>query len=249
MTSPAQSLLPRHVAIIMDGNGRWAERRRRPRAIGHKAGQDAAEKIITTARERGVEVLTLFAFSSENWQRPVDEVRQLFSLLAVALERQIDRLIEGEIRLRFIGDTSGLSASLQESMRKAEARTADFRGMQLNVAVSYGGRWDMVQAVQRIAQDVASGDLDPRDIDEAALAARLVLGDIPDPDLFIRTGGESRISNFLLWNLAYTELCFSDCLWPDFDAVQFDAALEWFAGRQRRFGCIPGTDTGSGTGA
>ncbi len=249
MTSPAQSLLPRHVAIIMDGNGRWAERRRRPRAIGHKAGQDAAEKIITTARERGVEVLTLFAFSSENWHRPADEVKQLFSLLAGALERQIDRLIEGEIRLRFIGDTSGLSASLLESMRRAEARTADFRGMLLNVAVSYGGRWDIAQAARRIAEDVERGAMAPDAVDEDALTARLALAGLPDPDLFIRTGGESRVSNFLLWNLAYTELCFSDCLWPDFDAAEFDAALEWFAGRQRRFGRVPGTETGSGRGA
>lgn len=247
MSSPAA--IPRHLAIIMDGNGRWAQQRRRPRAMGHKAGQDAAEKIITTARERGVEVLTLFAFSSENWQRPADEVKQLFSLLAGALERQIDRLAEGEIRLKFIGDRSALSPALLQSMERAEARTADYRGMLLNVAISYGGRWDVTQAAQKLAADVAAGKLDVNDVTEASLASRLALAGLPDPDLFIRTGGESRISNFLLWNLAYTELYFTECLWPDFDAAELDAALAWFAGRQRRFGRVIATDAESPAGA
>ena len=243
------AILPEHVAIIMDGNGRWAQARRRPRAMGHKAGQDAAEKIITTARERGVKVLTLFAFSSENWQRPADEVRQLFGLLAGALDRQVDRLAEGGIRLCFIGDRSRLSDSLNEAMRRAEARTAHLDEMRLNVALSYGGRWDIAQAARQLAEDIAAGHLAPSDVTENALSKRLALADVPDPDLFVRTGGESRISNFLLWNLAYTELYFSDCLWPDFDAAQFDAALAWYAGRQRRFGRVPDVDVETSAGA
>ncbi|HEX6928000.1 MAG TPA: polyprenyl diphosphate synthase [Gammaproteobacteria bacterium] len=249
MTPPAQSATPRHVAIIMDGNGRWARQRRRPRAMGHRAGQDAAEKTITTARERGIEVLTLFAFSSENWQRPAEEVQQLFGLLAGALERQVSRLAENGIRLRFIGATEHLAPALVQSMRSAEERTAGLSGMVLNVAVAYGGRWDVTQAARCIARDIAAGALTVDDIDENALAARLSMSSTPDPDLFIRTGGESRISNFLLWNLAYTELYFTDCLWPDFDAAEFDKALEWFAGRQRRFGRVPESGTGSGAGA
>ena len=236
-----QGKLPVHVAIIMDGNGRWAARRRRPRAVGHRAGQDAAEKVLTTARERGIRHLTLFAFSSENWQRPADEVQQLFGLLAGALERQVDRLTEARIRLRFIGDRSQLSPTLLRSMIAAEERTASHDGMNLNVALSYGGRWDMVQAAQQIAVEVAAGRMQPDELTEASLRSRLMLGDTPDVDLFIRTGGESRISNFLLWNLAYAELYFTDCLWPDFDAEQLDAALQWFAGRQRRFGKLPQT--------
>ncbi len=235
--------LPAHVAIIMDGNGRWAQRRRRPRAMGHKAGQDAAEKVITTVRERGIRHLTLFAFSSENWQRPVEEVQQLFGLLAGALERQLDKLTEAEIRLRFIGDRSGLSPSLARSMKAAEERTAMHDGMNLNVALSYGGRWDIAQASRQIAADVAAGRLQPDEVNEETLRARLMLADTPDVDLFIRTGGESRISNFLLWNLAYAELYFTDCLWPDFDAEQLDEALAWFAGRQRRFGTLPNTES------
>lgn len=237
MNPPAT--IPRHVAIIMDGNGRWAQKRRRPRAMGHKAGQDAAEKTITTARERGVEVLTLFAFSSENWQRPADEVTQLFSLLTGALERQVDRLVEGGIRLRFIGDRRDLSPALVESMERAEARTGDMNAMLLNVAVSYGGRWDIAQATRSIAEDVAAGRVEPGAVNENLVASRLALASLPDPDLFIRTGGESRISNFLLWNLAYTELYFTECLWPDFSAAELDAALEWYSKRQRRFGRVP----------
>lgn len=245
----SHATIPRHLAIIMDGNGRWAQQRRRPRAMGHKAGQEAAEKIITTARERGVEILTLFAFSSENWQRPPDEVKQLFGLLAGALERQVDRLAEAEIQLKFIGDRSTLSPALLQSMERAEARTADYRGMLLNVAISYGGRWDITQAAQRIAADVAAGKLDVNAVHEETVASRLALAGLPDPDLFIRTGGESRISNFLLWNLAYTELCFTECLWPDFDAAELDAALAWFAGRQRRFGRVVSSDSETQAGA
>lgn len=248
MAFPAQPAPPRHVAIIMDGNGRWAQRRRRPRAMGHRAGQDAAEKIIRAARERGVEYLTLFAFSSENWQRPDDEVQQLFGLLAGALERQVERLAEGEIRLRFVGDVDRLAPSLLKAMRDAEKRTEHFQGMQLNVAVSYGGRWDIVQAVRRIARRIEEDDLAVDSIDEKLLAGHLELDGVPDPDLFIRTGGESRISNFLLWNLAYTELYFTECLWPDFNDAELDAALEWYAGRQRRFGRVPPVNEG-GAGA
>lgn len=241
----ASSLLPVHVAIIMDGNGRWAQQRRRPRAMGHRAGQDAAEKVITTARERGIRHLTLFAFSSENWQRPVDEVQQLFGLLAGALERQLDRLVEAGIRLRFIGDRSHLAPSLLRSMQAAEERTAIYEGMNLNVALAYGGQWDVTQAAKQIAADAVEGRLAAEDVSESLLRSRLALADEPDVDLFIRTGGEFRVSNFLLWHLAYAELYFTDCLWPDFDAAQLDAALQWFAGRQRRFGRVPASGGGA----
>lgn len=236
--NPEPTRLPEHVAIIMDGNGRWARNRRRPRAMGHKAGQDAADRIITAARERDIRVLTLFAFSSENWQRPPDEIRQLFGLLATALERQVERLLEAGIRLRFIGDRSGLSPGLVESMQKAEQRTENCGGMCLNVAVSYGGRWDITQAVRAVATDVAAGRIEAGEVTEDTIASRLALAGLPDPDLLIRTGGESRVSNFLLWNLAYTELYFSDQLWPDFDEAAFDTALHWYAGRDRRFGRV-----------
>lgn len=241
--------LPRHVAVIMDGNGRWAQQRRRPRAFGHKAGQEAAEALIRTARERGVRHLTLFAFSSENWQRPPEEVQQLFRLLALALERQVGQLLENDIRLRFIGDLSRLSPALRKTMADAEAQTAHCEGMYLNIAVSYGGRWDIAEAARRLALEVERGELPAHAITPETFRRYLALGDTPDPDLFIRTGGESRVSNFLLWNLAYSELYFSDCLWPDFDAQQFDAALAWYVKRQRRFGTVPVPVDGSSASA
>src|SRR5690606_5857626 len=241
--------LPRHVAVIMDGNGRWAQQRRRPRAFGHKAGQEAAEALIRTARERGVRHLTLFAFPSENWQRPPQAVQQLFRLLALALERQVGQLLENGIRLRFVGDLDRLSGALRKAMADAEARTAHCDGMHLNVAVSYGGRWDIVEAARRLALEVERGELPAQAITPEAFRRHLALGDTPDPDLFIRTGGESRVSNFLLWNLAYTELYFTDCLWPDFSAQQFDAALDWYGKRQRRFGTVPATIDGSSASA
>lgn len=244
MSDAQPSQVPLHVAIIMDGNGRWARHRNRPRLFGHRAGQNVAEEVIRAARERGVKFLTLFAFSSENWKRPEDEVDNLMGLLANALEKQVSRLSEGGIRLRFIGDLSRFSAGLRNAMRDAEKATADHDGMVLNVAVGYGGRWDILQAVQQLANEVQAGQLDADGITEAMLVQHMGLGDTPDPELLIRTGGEHRISNFLLWNLAYTELYFTETLWPDFTVAELDQAIDWFAGRDRRFGDINEKPTG-----
>lgn len=227
---------PRHIAIIMDGNGRWAARRSAPRTEGHKAGVRATRDIIEACARREVEALTLFAFSSENWRRPESEVRVLLELFLRTLRAEIDRLSENGIRLRFIGDRSGFGAALRSEMERAERYTAANTGMQLAVAANYGGRWDIAQAARQLALEVAAGGLDPAAIDDRALAARLSLADLPEPDLFIRTGGERRLSNYLLWQLAYTELWFTDTLWPDFDAAALDEAMADFRGRQRRFG-------------
>jgi undecaprenyl diphosphate synthase len=232
----AQRAVPRHVAIIMDGNGRWATRRGLPRQAGHRAGVKAARAIVQTAARRGIDVLTLFAFSSENWRRPAREVGFLMNLFAEALQREIAELHRNEVRLRFIGDRSALAPALTRHMVEGEALTSANAGLQLVIAVAYGGRWDLTQATRRLAEDVRAGRIDPAAIDEARLGAQLAVADLPDPDLFIRTGGEMRVSNFLLWNLAYTELYFSPLLWPDFDAAALDEALEFYAGRERRFG-------------
>ena len=227
---------PRHVAIIMDGNGRWAARRALPRHLGHRAGVKAVRAAVEGCARRGIEALTLFAFSSENWRRPAEEVDRLMELFVEAMDREVDELHRNGIRLRFIGDLAALKPHLVERIRAAEARTAANERMSLQIALSYGGRWDIVQAARRLAARVAAGESSPGAIDEAAFAAELELGGAPDPDLFIRTGGEQRISNFLLWNLAYTELYFCDCLWPDFDDAELARALHHFAQRQRRFG-------------
>jgi len=228
--------VPRHVAVIMDGNGRWAEQRALPRAAGHRAGARAVRAAIEQAIRHGVAALTLFAFSSENWRRPAEEVGLLMQLFLDSLDREVADLAANGVRLRFIGDRGRLGPVLRERMAGAEARTAAGGRLDLVVAVAYGGRWDLVRAAQRLAGEAAARSIDPATIDEAAVAARLATAGRPEPDLFIRTGGERRISNFLLWDLAYTELCFTDTLWPDFDAAAFDAALAEFAGRQRRFG-------------
>ena len=228
--------LPRHVAIIMDGNGRWARKRLLPRVAGHRAGITPVRLCIEQCVRQGIAALTLFAFSSENWARPPEEVGSLMGLFLDALDRELDELHGSGVRLRFIGERGNLSAVLQQRIAAAEARTAGNTRLALQIAVSYGGRWDLLEAARRLAQRCADGTLTPQDIDESALAAELSIAELPDPDLFIRTGGEQRISNFLLWNLAYTELYFTDQLWPDFDAAGFQAALEWFAGRNRRFG-------------
>lgn len=228
--------VPRHVAIIMDGNGRWAQSRGQPRTAGHKAGVGPVRICIESCIKAGVGALTLFAFSSENWARPGDEVSSLMGLFVEALDAEVDELHANGVRLRIIGDRSALSVRLQSRIAAVEARTAGNTGLQLQIAVSYGGRWDIVQAARQLAARCASGALRPADIDEAAFGAALSLADLPDPDLFIRTGGEKRISNFLLWNLAYTELYFTDVLWPDFDPAGFAAALDYFATRSRRFG-------------
>jgi undecaprenyl diphosphate synthase len=227
---------PRHVAVIMDGNGRWAARRRLPRHLGHRAGVKAVHATVEGCARRGVEALTLFAFSSENWQRPAEEVTRLMELFVESIEREVDELHANGIRLRFIGDLAALKPHLLEGIAAAEARTAGNSRMTLYVAISYGGRWDIVRAMRRIAVRVAAGGMSPDAIEEADIAGELALAGSPDPDLFIRTGGEHRISNFLLWNLAYTELYFCDCLWPDFDDAEIERAFRHFASRQRRFG-------------
>ncbi len=236
-TGPARR--PRHVAIVMDGNGRWAEARGRPRTFGHKAGVGSVRAVVEASANLGIEALTLFAVSSENWQRPQSEVSVLMDLFLVSLRRELRRLSENGVRLRVIGGREALSPKLQERIAAAEAQTRANTGLQLCIAANYGGRWDIVEAARRIARAAAEGRLDPADLDEGRFAGELSLADLPAPDLFIRTGGESRISNFLLWQLAYSELYFTDTLWPDFDARAYDEALAWYAGRQRRFGRTP----------
>jgi undecaprenyl diphosphate synthase len=227
---------PQHVAIIMDGNGRWARSRGLPRAAGHRTSIKVVRRVVEDCIQRNVRHLTLFAFSSENWRRPPDEVGMLMSLFLDALEREVADLHRNEVRLRFIGDRDLLGGELGRRMQGAEQLTADNKGLQLNVAMAYGGRWDIAQACRSLAADAAAGLLAAAGIDEAQVAGRLALAGIPDPDLLIRTGGEQRISNFLLWNLAYTELYFSDVLWPEFSAGHLDAAFDFFAQRERRFG-------------
>jgi len=233
---PAGAVLPRHVAIIMDGNGRWAEQRGLARHAGHKHGIPAVRMCVEECVRRGIGALTLFAFSSENWRRPEAEVAQLMSLFVDSIERELPELQANGVRLRVIGDRHTLGVRLQARVAQAERETAANDRLALQVALSYGGRWDIVQAVRTVAQAVGAGTLRAADIDERRFAAALALADLPDPDLFIRTGGEHRISNFLLWNLAYTELWFSDTLWPDFDVGELERALACFASRDRRFG-------------
>ena len=231
--------LPRHVAIIMDGNGRWAHSRGESRNAGHAAGVAAVRGVISHCLERGIPLLTLFAFSSENWGRPAEEVRGIMELFLGALAQELAELQRNGVRLRFIGERAALAPPLQARMQEAEAATAANAALTLLVAVSYGGRADIVGAARRLAGRVARGELAPAACDEAEFVRGLALAGLPDPDLFIRTGGERRISNFLLWNLAYTELYFTDVLWPDFGAAAFDAALQDYAGRQRRYGLAP----------
>ncbi|MBW6475901.1 MAG: isoprenyl transferase [Chromatiales bacterium] len=233
-TSP--SSIPRHVAIIMDGNGRWARRRHLPRFAGHRAGLQAVRKTVRACTEHGVEVLTLFAFSSENWRRPKEEVGLLMNLFLSALEREVSKLHENNIRLRIIGELSAFSEGIQQRIVDAEALTQNNTALQLNIAANYGGRWDIAQACRRLATAVQAGELTAEAIDPEMIQQHLSLAHLPEPDLFIRSGGEQRISNFLLWQLAYTELYFTDLLWPEFDEKAFAAALDSFASRQRRFG-------------
>ena len=232
----ADAHIPTHVAVIMDGNGRWARKRAMPRHLGHRSGVGAVRQIVETAARRGVKYLTLFAFSSENWNRPREEVSKLMGLFVEALQREVDDLHRNEVRLEFIGAREMLQPGLLEMIDAAEDRTRDNSGLRLQVAVAYGGRWDIGNAVRRLADQAARGDIAVDDIDDAAIAGNLALAGIPDPDLLIRTGGEQRISNFLLWNLAYAELWFCDTLWPDFSEQDFDAALAEYSTRERRFG-------------
>jgi undecaprenyl diphosphate synthase len=234
--SKTHAHVPRHVAVIMDGNGRWAKRRALPRPTGHQAGVKPVRETVRYCAEHGVGTLTLFAFSSENWRRPPDEVSCLMTLFFDALEREVAELDANGIRLKFIGDRSKLSSALDDATRAAERRTARNTGMQLIVAVAYGGRWDLAQAARKLAFDVKSGVLDPDAIDEARFAAALETSGLPTVDLLIRTGGERRISNFLLWDVAYSELFFSDLLWPEFNHAELARAFAFYGERQRRFG-------------
>jgi undecaprenyl diphosphate synthase len=229
---PDAPAVPRHIAIIMDGNGRWAKKRLMPRVAGHVQGVERVRDIIKSCAERGVEYLTLFAFSSENWRRPKDEVTKLMELFVMALEREVDKLNRNGIRLKIVGDLSRFDEKLRKLIAEGEAATSGHSRLTLTVAANYGGRWDIVQAVN------AWRKAHPRshEITEQALAEHLSMAYAPEPDLFIRTGGEQRISNFLLWQLAYTELYFTDTLWPDFDADALDAAIASYRRRERRFG-------------
>lgn len=233
MSSPE---IPRHVAIIMDGNGRWAQHRQLPRIAGHRAGVEAVRQIVKACGENAIDYLTLFAFSSENWRRPKREVALLMDLFLTALQQEVEQLNQNKVRLSVLGDRLGFPEKLQQAIRSAERLTSGNESLYLFIAANYGGRWDITQAVKKLAADVAAGRLLPEEIDSDIIRAHLSLNAAPEPDLFIRTGGEQRISNFLLWHLAYTELYFTDCLWPDFDRDEFEKALASFGGRQRRFG-------------
>lgn len=233
-------VVPRHIAVIMDGNGRWAAARALPRPAGHSRGVRAVKQIVENCAQRGVRVLTLFAFSSENWKRPKEEVSMLMSRFLQALDDEVAELHKNGIRLCFAGNLQQLSPALRARMDAAAALTAGNTSMTLVIAIAYGGRWDIAGAARRLAERCVAGELRTEAIDEEQLASHLALAGLPDPDLLIRTGGEQRISNFLLWNLAYTELYFCDALWPDFDERELDAAIAHFSSRQRRFGLVPG---------
>jgi undecaprenyl diphosphate synthase len=230
--------VPRHVAIVMDGNGRWAKKRFMPRVFGHKQGVDALVRIIGACMDRGIEVLTVFAFSSENWKRPEDEVSGLMGLVLTAVSRYLAKIAGDGVRIRAIGDRAAVSDKVREAWDHAEALTAQNDRLTINIAFNYGGRWDIVNAAKRAMEDGVTPDR----LDEATLNRYMALSHSPDVDLFIRTGGELRISNFLLWQVAYAELYFTDCLWPDFDEHQLDAALASYAQRDRRFGGVKTED-------
>lgn len=230
--------IPRHVAIVMDGNGRWAQQHDLKRHAGHKEGVKSVRKIVDRAARNGVEILTLFAFSSENWRRPREEVGMLMELFMLVLKQEIKRLRRNNIRLRIIGDRSKFSQELQIAMEHAEKDTMGNDGLILQIAANYGGRWDITQAMRNLAQKVEDGSIKPNDIEEKHISGELSFPTLVDPDLFIRTGGEQRLSNFLLWQTAYAEIYFTDILWPDFREDEFDAALASYANRQRRFGMV-----------
>jgi undecaprenyl diphosphate synthase len=231
-----QTKIPKHVAIIMDGNGRWAEHNGKHRVFGHKHGVKSLRKSIAFARKKNIQALTVFAFSSENWKRPAQEVNMLMELFFAVLGSEVKKLHKHDIKLKIIGDLTGFSKRLQTKVLEAEKLTENNTGMVLNVAANYGGRWDITQATKKIAKLVAAGELDIDDIDENRVSQAITMGNLPAVDLMIRTGGEQRISNFLLWQVAYAELYFTDVLWPDFDALAFQDALDVFAHKERRFG-------------
>lgn len=228
--------LPQHVAIVMDGNGRWAKQRFMPRLAGHKAGVDAAREVVKNCAKRQIKVLSLFAFSSENWRRPAQEVGYLMDLFLAGLEREVNMLHENNIQLRFIGDRTRFSQKLTNKIIEVEQLTRQNTGMVLIIAADYGGQWDIYQAVRQLASSVEEGRLKSTDITPEDISRRLSFADLPDPDLFIRTSGEVRISNFMLWQLAYAELYFTQTLWPDFNEKELDTALMHYAKRERRYG-------------
>lgn len=235
MTTQPRSI-PKHIAIIMDGNGRWAKQRHQPRFMGHRAGVKTVEEVVKHCASVGVEVLSLFAFSSENWRRPGKEVNLLMDLFSHALNNQVKRLHENNIKLRIIGDISRFSDKLQLQVQQAQVLTANNTGLVLNIAANYGGRWDITNAARKLAEKVKSGELQVDDISEQMITDNLSTASLVEPDLFIRTGGEQRVSNFLLWQMAYTEFYFTDILWPEFDADELDKAIDSFSQRERRFG-------------
>ena len=230
---PSMSLVPHHIAIVMDGNGRWASRRYLPRIAGHKQGVDSLKRCVKACAARGVEVLTVFAFSSENWNRPADEVSGLMDLLALAITREVPQLKADGVRVHFVGERSGLSEKVKAGLAHAESATASNSRLILNVCFNYGGRWDIVQAAAKLAAQGA-------DITEDSLGRAMAMAHVPDPDLLIRTGDEQRISNFMLWQTAYSELYFSDKLWPEFDEAALDQAIAAYVQRERRFGKTSG---------
>lgn len=232
------SIFPKHVAIIMDGNGRWAKQRCLPRVAGHKAGLEAAHKVVEYSIEKNLQVLSLFVFSSENWGRPQDEVSYLMNLFMTMLKRDAKKLHDKNVQLRVIGDRHRFSPALKKSILKVEKLTANNTGLKLLLAVNYGGQWDITQAVQHIVSEIEQGHLDSKHVTGDTIAQHLSFADLPNPDLFIRTSGEMRISNFMLWQLAYAELYFTEVYWPDFDATAMEQALIFFASRERRFGHI-----------
>ncbi len=241
--SPAQEsanvaarTLPRHIAIVMDGNGRWARRRLLPRPAGHREGVKSVQRVVQACVQQGVAVLTLFAFSSENWRRPETEVSVLMDLFITTLRSEAKRLHNNNVRLRFIGDRTAFSDKLRGRMDDAEALTANNTGLTLVIAANYGGQWDMAEAAKSLAEACVRGEMTPADITPEAFGRHVALADLPAPDLFIRTGGETRISNFMLWQLAYAELYFTPTLWPDFDEAALDKAITAYAGRERRYG-------------
>lgn len=232
----SQSVKPKHIVVVMDGNGRWAKKRLMPRTAGHHAGVKSTRKVVEASLKEGIQALTIFAFSSENWKRPEQEVSSIMALFVSTLQSEVESLHKQNVRVRFIGECSAFSAKLQQKIQDATQLTESNSGLQLNIAVNYGGRWDIAEACKKIAEKVLSGEINAADIDAEMVNNYICLSELPEPDLFIRTGGEQRISNFLNWQLAYTELYFTDTLWPDFGAQQFQEALNWFEGRQRRFG-------------
>ena len=233
----SQQCLPKHVAIIMDGNGRWAQARNRPRVYGHKKGVDAVRQSVQFCTKLGIQSLTLFAFSSENWRRPEDEVNTLMELFLFVLSKEVKKLHKNNVKLTIIGDLSRFSESLRAKIHTAQELTANNTGLHLNVAANYGGRWDMTHAAKQVALQVANGELDPADITEEHIAQHMSMADQAQPDLLIRTGGDVRISNFLLWQAAYAELYFTNTLWPDFNEAAFAEAIACYVARERRFGC------------